>query len=377
MDFTWTEEQETIRRRAARFAAEYVAPYAAKWDREPSFPESAVRACARTGLTGLTVPKELGGPGASTVSYALAITEIAAACSSTAVTIAVTSMVAETIARLGTPEQQERYLPPLLSGEFAAGSFALSEPGAGSDAGALRTRAEYRDPDVVIHGEKSWISSGPYAGVFVVWARTGEGEGTRGMSAFLVEPSDPGFSVGRKEEKMGLRASPTVSLNFEDCHIPKERLLGETGRGFRIAMQALDGGRIGVASQALGIARAAIDVVERYYQVHSHRLGAFEKGRLAQMKAEFVAARLMILRAAWRKDNGVPFSAKAAMAKAFSTETANKICQEAVNLLGEDGCTDDYPVERLFRDCRVTTIYEGTSEIQRIVISRSFLRDAT
>lgn len=376
MDFTWTEEQETIRRRAATFAAEYVAPYAAKWDREPSFPEGAVRACARTGLTGLTVPKEFGGPGASTVSYALAITEIAAACSSTAVTIAVTSMVAETIARLGTPEQKEKYIPSLLNGEFVSGAFGLSEPGAGSDAGALRTRAEYGDLDVVLNGEKTWITSGSNAGVFVVWARTGEGEGTRGLSAFLVEPGDPGFSVGRKEEKMGLRASSTVSLSFEDCHIPKERLLGETGRGFRIAMQALDGGRIGVASQALGIARAAIDAVEQYYQVHSHRLGSFEKGRMARMKSEFVAARLMILRAAWRKDNGKPFSSKAAMAKAFSTETANKICQEAVNLLGEDGCTDDYPVERLFRDCRVTTIYEGTSEIQRIVISRSFLRDA-
>ncbi len=376
MEFAWNSDQEAVRQRAASFASEFLAPHAATWDQEESLPEGVLRACARSGLTGLTVPKEMGGPGESTVAYALAITELAAACSSTAVTVAVSSMVAETIASIGTPEQRERYLPSLLSGEFPAGSFALSEPGSGSDAGSLRTRAEIKGEQVYLNGEKSWITSGPFAGVFVVWARTGEGEGSRGVSTFLVEPSDPGFQVGRKEEKMGLRASPTVSLNFDDCRITSDRLFGEPGRGFRIAMQALDGGRIGVASQALGIARAAIDAVERYYEVHPHRRGAYEESRLAHMKSEFAAARLLILQAAWLKDEKKPFSAKAAMAKAYSTEAANTICQEALDLLGEDGCTNDYPVERLFRDVRVTTIYEGTSEVQRIVISRSFLSEA-
>lgn len=375
MDFRWTTEQETIRRRASRFAEEYLAPYAGDWDRTETFPEGAIRACARAGLTGLTVPKTAGGAGASAVAYALTITELAAACSSTAVTVAVTSMVAETIARLGTPQQKERYLLPLLEGDMTAGSFALSEPGAGSDAGSLRTKARTEKDTVILDGEKSWISSGASAGVFVVWARTGEGEGAKGISTFLVEPHDPGFRIGRKEEKMGLRASSTVSLIFENCQIPAHRLFGETGKGFRIAMQALDGGRIGVASQALGIARRALEAVDQYYEVHPHRKNAAETICLAKLKAKFAAARLMTLQAAWCKDQGKPFSVQAAMAKAYSTETANLICQEAVNLLGEDGCTDNYPVERLFRDCRVTTIYEGTSEIQRIVISRSLMRD--
>lgn len=375
MDFNATAEQQKIRQRAAEFAEEFLTPYAAEWDRTETFPESAVRACARSGLTGLTVPRDMGGPGASTVAYALTITELAAACSATAVTVAVTSMVAETIARLGTAVQRQQYLPRLLSGEFVAGSFALSEAGAGSDAGSLRTRAVVQDNQVVLQGDKSWITSGPYAGVFVVWARTGEGDKTKGITAFLVEPTDPGFFVGRREEKMGLRASPTVSLLFEDCQIPAHRLLGDMGKGFRIAMQALDGGRIGVASQALGIARKALETVDRYFDVHPHRWQTTEQACVARLKAQFAAARLMTLQAAWLKDQGKPFSAKAAMAKAYSTETANLICQEAVALLGDDGCTDDYPVERLFRDCRVTTIYEGTSEIQRIVISRSFVRD--
>jgi hypothetical protein len=375
MDFSLTSEQEALRRRAANFAAEYIMPYAEQWSGEGRFPEEAVRSCARYGLTGLTVPQSYGGLGASTVAYSLVITELAAACASTAVTVAVSSMVAETICKFGTKAQQERYLPSILNGEFAAAAFALSEAGAGSDASSLRTSGVYEGNDVIIDGEKMWISSGTHSGVFVVWVRTAEGDGAKGISAFLVEPTDPGFKVSRKEEKMGLRASTTVSLEFDACRIPISRRLGEAGKGFRIAMQALDGGRIGVASQALGIARAALEAVDRYVDVHRHALNNVRRARLSELKIEYLAARLLTLQAAWLKDQGGAFSPQAAMAKAYSTETANLICQEAITLLGEDACTDAYPLERLFRDSRVTTIYEGTSEVQRIVISRSFLRE--
>lgn len=375
MHFQLTSEQEEIRSRARSFAMEHLAPYAAQWERDEQFPEAACRACAEHGLTGLTVPQEFGGPGASTIAYSLAITELAAGCSSTGVTIAVTSMVADTLARLGTPEQRERYLPSLLDGRFVAGSFALSEPGAGSDASSLRTRGVVEGEYLCINGEKSWITSGTHAGVFVVWVRSEEAAGAQGITTYLVEPGDPGFRVGRKEDKMGLCASSTVSLEFADCRIPLSRKLGQAGKGFRVAMQALDGGRIGVASQALGIARHALDCVDRYIADKGLQLNAEQAARLAKQKSDFAAARLMTLQAAWLKDHKKPFSDKAAMAKAYSTETANQICQEAVFLLGEEGCTDAYPVERLLRDCKVTTIYEGTSEVQRIVISRALLRE--
>lgn len=375
MDFQLTTEQREIQQKAEAFALEHLRPYAGQWDREETFPQEACEACAAQGLTGLTVPKEMGGPGQNSVAYSLAITALAAGCSATAVTVAVSSMVAETIASLGTDAQREAYLPSLLDGRFTAGSFALSEPGSGSDAGALRTKGVASGDDLIINGEKSWISSGTHAGVFVVWVRSEEGEGTRGITTFLVEPNDPGFRVGRKEDKMGLRASSTVSLEFVDCQIPQHRLLGSPGKGFRVAMQALDGGRIGVSSQALGIAQRALDTVAQYVQDKGISLDREQQARLAKHKADFISARLLTLQAAWLKDHKKPFSHQAAMAKAYSTETANRICQDAVLLLGEDGCTDEYPAERLLRDCKVTTIYEGTSEVQRIVISRALLRD--
>ncbi|HAA53813.1 MAG TPA: acyl-CoA dehydrogenase [Myxococcales bacterium] len=375
MNFQLTQEQQDIQQRAANFAAEYVAPYAAEWDRDETFPADAIKACAEHGLTGLTVPKEKGGHGASSISYALAIMELAKACSSTAVTVAVSSMVAETISHYGTQEQIDKYIPKILSGEYIAGSFALSEPGAGSDAGALNTKVQFEGDDVIINGEKCWISSGTHAGVFVVWTRTGEGEGTRGITTYLVEPEDEGFHIGRKEDKMGLRASTTVSLQFEDCRVPQSRKMGESGRGFRIAMTALDGGRIGVASQALGIAMRAIEETHTYLKRTQDTLNGEQRQWLAEMTSKASAAKLLILRAAWLKDQKRPFSEKAAMAKAYSTEIANEICQRAVALLGEAGCNEETAVERLFRDCKVTTIYEGTSEVQRIVISRSILRD--
>ena len=375
MDFRLTAEQQEIQQKAAKFAAEYLAPNAAKWGREEIFPAEACQACAQHGLTGLTVPKAFGGPGASSVAYGLTILELAAGCSSTAVTIAVSSMVAETIGYFGTPEQKEKYLPALLDGTFVSGSFALSEPSAGSDAGSLGTKCVVDGNDFVLNGEKTWISSGTHSGVFVVWVRTGDQAGTKGISTVLVEPGDPGFRIGRKEEKMGLRASSTVSLHFDDCRIPRDRMFGVEGKGFRIAMKALDGGRIGVSAQALGIARAALETTHRYYREKGIEPTGEQRARIAQMETEWQAAKLLMLQAAWLKDQKRDFSAKAAMSKAYCTETANRVCQTAVDLLGEEGCTDAYPVERLMRDVKVTTIYEGTSEVQRIVISRSLLRD--
>ena len=374
MNFSFTPEEEAIQAKARAFMQAEVAPHAARWEREEHFPAEVLCAYAKEGMVGLTVPKALGGAGASSVGYALSIMEIAQACSATAVTVAVSSMVAEVLAHFATPAQQEEFLRPLLRGEMAAGSFALSEPGAGSDAGSLRTSMRIDGEEGIINGEKSWISSGTHAGVFIVWVRD-HGEGNKGISTVLVSPKDAGFSIGRREEKMGLRASSTVSLHFGDCKIPvAARRLSGQGGGFRIAMIALDGGRIGVSSQAWGIAKAALDGLRRARQTLQRPLRGEEKAMLAKMESELYAARGLILRAAWLKDRKRPFSAEAAMAKAFTTEAANRICQQALTLLGEEGCTPDYPLERLFRDCKVTTIYEGTSEIQRIVIARSLLR---
>ncbi|MCB9637831.1 MAG: acyl-CoA dehydrogenase family protein [Myxococcales bacterium] len=374
MDFRISPAEQDIQTRARRFAREHIAPHAAQWEREEHFPAETLRAYAQEGLVGLTVPKELGGPGASTVAYALSIMELAQACSATAVTVAVSSMVAEVLSRFATPEQHQRFLSPLLKGDFFAGSFALSEPGAGSDAASLRTSMQIDGDTGIINGEKTWISSGTHAGVFVVWVRD-NGEGSRGISTVLVSPEDPGFSVGRKEDKMGLRASSTVSLHFGDCRIPvNERRLSQQGGGFRIAMTALDGGRIGVSSQAWGIAKAAMTALRRGLQEQRGSLIGEERAMIAQMETELQAAYGLILRAAWLKDHKKPFSSQAAMAKAYATETANRVCQQAVTLLGEEGCTQLYPIERLLRDCKVTTIYEGTSEVQRIVIARSLMR---
>jgi alkylation response protein AidB-like acyl-CoA dehydrogenase len=374
MDFRISSEEQDIQTRARAFARASVAPYAGRWEQEEHFPAETLQAYAREGLVGLTVSKECGGPGASSVAYALSIMELAQACSATAVTVAVSSMVAEVLSRFATAEQQERYLLPILSGEFVAGSFALSEPGAGSDAASLRTQMQIDGDRGIINGEKTWISSGTHAGVFVVWVRD-NGEGSRGISTVLVQPDDVGFSIGRKEDKMGLRASSTVSLHFGDCLIPvAARRLSEKGGGFRIAMTALDGGRIGVSSQAWGIAKGAMDDLRDGLRQQGRSLLGEERAQIAQMESELLAARALILRAAWLKDQRKPFSAQAAMAKAFATESANRICQQAVTLLGEEGCTSLHSLERRLRDCKVTTIYEGTSEVQRIVIARSLMR---
>jgi len=378
VDFEPNETQAAVAAAARAFATGRVAPEAARNDREARFPEALVRELGSLGLLAVNAPAALGGSEAGAVAYALAVMEIAAADGSVAVTMAVTNMVAETIARFGTPAQRERCVPRLASGEWVAGSFALSEPHAGSDAAALATRAERRGDRWVLNGAKQWITSGDRAGVLVVWARTDASPGTRGITAFLVEGGTPGLVVGRHEDKMGLRASSTVSLTFEDCAVPLDAVLGEPGGGYKVALAALDGGRIGIAAQATGTMRAALEASARYARdrrAFGRPIADFQAiaFAIADLRTLHDAARLLTLRAAALKEAGRRFTREASMAKLFASEAAQKAVSQAVQIHGGYGYIDEFPVERYFRDARVQTIYEGTSEVQRLVIARELL----
>jgi alkylation response protein AidB-like acyl-CoA dehydrogenase len=377
MDLDLTETQQLIVRTARDYVERVIRPVAAELDREERFPREILAGLAELGLMGVNIPEALGGAEAGVVAYSLAMTEVARGCASTAVTMAVTNMVAEVIAKFGTAEQRERYVPRLTSGEYVAGAFALSEPEAGSDPGSMRTTAERTAEGWTLRGQKQWITSGAYAGVFVVWARTG-GPGTKGISAFLVEGETPGLKAGKHEDKLGLRASNTVPLTFDDCKVPEGALLGEIGGGFKIAMMALDGGRIGIASQALGIATAALEEAAEYARQRKQfnkPIAEFQaiQWMIADSKTELEASRMLALRAAQMKESGKPFSREAAMAKLYASEAANRICNRAVQIHGGYGYVRDFAAERHLRDVRVTTIYEGTSEIQRTVIARNAL----
>lgn len=378
MDFELNETQAMVRETARAFSDRVLRPRAAEFERAERVPAEVLKEMAELGLMGVNVPAALGGSEAGAVSYALAMREVARGCAATAVTMAVTNMVAEVITAFGTEAQREAYVPRLAGGEYVAGSFALSEPGAGSDPGAMRTTAERRGDGWVINGDKQWITSGDRAGVFVVWARTGA-KGTAGLSAFLVEGGAPGLRVGRREDKMGIRASSTVPLVFEDCVVPASALLGVEGGGFKIAMMALDGGRVGIGAQALGIGEGALDDARRYAldrQQFGKPIAEFQavQWMLADSHAELDAARWLVLRAAWLKESKRPFSQEAAMAKLTASETAWRVCNRAVQVHGGYGYTREFAVERRMRDSRVTMIYEGTSEIQRLVIARGALR---
>ncbi|MCU0684090.1 MAG: acyl-CoA dehydrogenase family protein [Polyangiaceae bacterium] len=380
LDFSPNPTQAMVQGAAREVSERRLRPVAAELERSERFPREQLRELADLGLMGVNVPSTYGGAEAGAVAYALAMMEIARGCASTAVTMAVTNMVAEVIVAFGTEAQRQRYVPRITSGEYVAASFALSEPEAGSDAGSLRTTAERVPGGWQLEGQKQWISSGAHAGVFVVWARTG-GAGSKGISCFLVEGGTPGLKIGRAEDKMGLRASNTVALTFEGCVVPESARLGEPEGGFKIAMMALDGGRIGIASQACGIASAALDEATNYAkdrQQFGRPIADFQgiQWHLANSRVELDAARALALRAAWRKEAKRPFAQEAAMAKLYASEAANRICQRAVQVLGGYGYTREFAVERHLRDVRVTTIYEGTSEIQRTVIARNVLRGA-
>jgi butyryl-CoA dehydrogenase len=382
MNFELNEEHKIIQDMAAKFAKRELEPVAAELDQTKNreILKANLKKLAELGFMGLNVDPEYGGTGAGATAFSLVMTELGRACASTAVTTSVTNMVAECIQVVGTEEQKRKHIPPLCSGEYAAGSFGLTETCAGSDPAAMRTAAVLDGDHYILNGHKIFISSAEYAGVFVVWAVTDKSAPKgKGISAFLVEPTFPGFKVGKDEKKLGQHGSSTNELIFEDCRVPKENLLGKPNDGFRIAVAELAGGRIGIGSMALGIGLAAMDFAINYakervqFDVPIARQQAIQ-WMIADNYTKLEAARLLLLRAAFRKDQGQSYAKEASMAKLYATEAANKACYDAIQILGGYGYTQDFPVERYFRDVRVTSIYEGTSEIQRIIIARELLK---
>lgn len=379
MDLKFTAEHEMMRKMVRDFAEKDVAPLAAELDEKGVVPFENIKTMGRLGLLGLTAPEEYGGCGADTISYVIAIEELAKACASTAIVMAVqNSLVNYGLAKFGTEEQKQKYLTKLVTGEWI-GAFALTEPGAGSDAAAQRTTA-VRDGDFyVLNGSKHFITNGGIADVVIVFAMTDKSKGSRGISAFIVEKTFPGFSVGKEENKMGIRGTNTNELIFEDCRVPAENLLGEEGQGFKIAMIVLDAGRIGVGAQAVGIAQAAFEAAVEYAKTREQfgapiaRLQAIQ-WMIADMATRIEAARLLVYNAALKKDSGERFTKEAAMAKLFASETADFVVDCALQIHGGYGYMKEYPVERYYRDARITRLYEGTSEIQRLVIAHQVLR---
>jgi butyryl-CoA dehydrogenase len=374
VNFSLSEDQLAVQQTAREFAQSEVLPKAAEIDRAHRHPAELVQRMAELGFLGMAVPEPYGGAGLDHVSYALAIEEIARACASTAVIMSVNnSLVCDPLYRFGTEAQKQAWLVPLASGKLL-GCFALSEPEAGSDAAAQKTTATLDGADWILQGTKNWITNGPVADVCVLFAMTDRPAGHKGISAFIVPLGHPGVRVGPPDDKLGIRGSKSSQIFLDDVRLSGAHLLGEVGAGFRIAMGTLDGGRIGIAAQALGIARAALEDSLAYAQqrrtfgklIAQHQAIAF---KLADMATEIDAARLLTLRAAWLKDGKHPYGKEAAMAKLYASDVANRAAREAIQIFGGNGYVTEYPVERHFRDAKITEIYEGTSEIQRLVIA--------
>ena len=369
-------DHEQIRDAVRAFVAHEVTPHAAAWDRDATFPKQALKGLAALGLFGVFVPEELGGAGLDYTALAVALEEVAAGDGATSTILSVNNCpVCNILLNYGSAAQQERWLKPLARGDLL-GAFALTEPHAGSDASALRTTARKDGDHYVLDGAKQFITSGRNGDVAIVFAVTDKGAGKKGISAFIVPTATPGYSALRLEEKLGQHASDTAALLFENCHIPAENMIGEPGQGYRIALSSLEGGRIGIASQSIGMARAALEAALRY----AHERTAFDQPlfnhqavqfRLADMATQVEAARALALHAAALKDAGRPCLKEAAMAKLFASEMAEKVCSDAIQIHGGYGYVSDFPVERIYRDARVTQIYEGTSDIQRILIGRA------
>ena len=375
MNFQLTKEQEFVQKMVRDFAKNEVEPLAADIDQEHRFPVETVEKMAKYGLMGIPFPTKYGGAGGDEVSYAITVEELARVCASTAVIVSAhTSLCCWPIYAYGTEEQKMKYLPDLLKGR-KLGAFGLTEPNAGTDAGGQQTRAVLDGDEWVLDGAKVFITNGGYADTFVVMAMTDKKKGTHGgISSFIVEKGDPGFSIGKTEDKMGIHASSTTELIFQNCRIPKDRLLGEVGDGFKVALSTLDGGRIGIASQALGIAQGAFDVTVDYMKARKQfgkRLSQMQalQFEMAELKTRIHAARLLVYRAAFLEDAHQPYGEAAAMAKLFAAETAMKVTTKCVQFHGGYGYTCDYPVERMMRDAKITEIYEGTSEVQKLVIA--------
>jgi alkylation response protein AidB-like acyl-CoA dehydrogenase len=383
MNLDLTEEQKLIQDTAREFAQAELEPVAAALDQngDEQIFYGNLRKLSELGFMGLNVSDEYGGAEAGVIAFSLALTEIARACASTAVTVSVNNMVCEVIQALGSDEQKENYIPKICSGEYLAGAFGLTEPGAGSDPASMTTSAVRQGDEWLLNGSKIFITSGSCAGIFVVWAVTDpEAPKGKGVSVFLVEPGVEGFEIGRAEKKMGQHASSTNELLFQNCRIPESALMGTLNDGFRVAVSELAGGRIGIGSLALGVGLAAMDAATRYAleRVQFNKsISEFQaiQWKIADRYTELEAARLLLMNAAYRKEQGRSFAKEASMAKLFATESANQACYDALQILGGYGYTRDYPVERYTRDARITTIYEGTSEIQRLIIARSILND--
>ncbi|MBB6217574.1 butyryl-CoA dehydrogenase [Anaerosolibacter carboniphilus] len=379
MQFQLTREQEMVRKMLKDFTENEVKPLAAEVDETERFPVETVEKMNRYGMMGMIVPKEYGGAGADEVSYAITVEELSRACGTTGVICSAhNSLACWPILKYGTEEQKKKYLVPLAKGE-KIGAFGLTEPNAGTDAAGQQTIAVLDGDEWVLNGTKIFITNGGAADTYVIFAMTDRSKGVKGISAFIVEKGTPGFSIGKKEKKMGIRGSATTELIFENCRIPKENLLGSIGKGFGIAMSTLDGGRIGIAAQALGIAQGALDETIKYIQQREQfgkPIGKFQALQfdVADMETRVNAARWMVYNAAWRKSAGLSYGKEAAMAKLFAAETAMAVTTKAVQLHGGYGYTQDYPVERMMRDAKITEIYEGTSEVQRMVIAAAVIK---
>ncbi len=379
MEFGLSKQHEMLRQMYREFAETEVKPLAAEVDEEEKFPEETVAKMAKAGFFGIPIPKEYGGEGGDDLGYAMAVEELARVCATTSVIISAhTSLCAWPILKFGTEAQKQKYLVPLAKGEHI-GAFGLTEPNAGTDASMQQTTAVLDGDAYVLNGSKIFITNAEKASTYIIMAMTDKTQGTRGISAFIVEKGMPGFSFGLPEKKMGIRGSHTCELIFEDVRVPKENLLGKEGMGFKIAMQTLDGGRIGIAAQALGIAEGALAETITYVKERKQfgrTLSAFQNTQfqLADLANQIEAARLLVYRAAWCKQSGLPYTVPAAHAKLFAAECAMKVTTKCVQLYGGYGYTRDYPVERMMRDAKITEIYEGTSEVQRMVISGSLLR---
>lgn len=374
MDFSLSKTEELFLQMIREFAEKEVKPLAAEVDEEERFPLETVEKMAKIGLMGIPVPVKYGGAGGTNLMYGMAVEELSRVCGTTGVVLSAhTSLCCAPIMENGTEEQKMKYLPRLASGEWI-GAFGLTEPNAGTDAAMQQTTAVLDGDHYVLNGNKIFITNAVYAHVYVIFAMTDKSLGNKGISAFIVEKGTPGFSIGKKEKKMGIRGSATTELVFEDCRIPKENLLGQQGKGFAIAMKTLDGGRVGIAAQALGIAQGAMDETIKYTKERKQfgrSISQFQNTQfqMADMETKVQATRLLVRSAHWKKDNGMPYSVDAAMAKLFAAETAMEVTTKAVQLHGGYGYTREYPVERMMRDAKITEIYEGTSEVQRMVIA--------
>ena len=374
MDFRLSDEHKLLCEMYEKFAQNEVKPLAQEVDEEEKFPLETVKKLGRYGMMGIPFPKEYGGAGGDSLAYVMAVEELSKVCGTTGVVVSAhTSLCCSPIYEFGTESQKRKYLPKLLSGEYI-GAFGLTEPGAGTDAAGQQTKAVLDGDHWVLNGTKIFITNAGHADIFIIFAMTDKSLGTRGISAFIVERTFEGFRVGKEEKKMGIRGSSTCELIMENCIVPKENLLGDINKGFKIAMKTLDGGRIGIAAQALGIGEGAIDEAVKYVKERKQfgkRISQFQNTqfKLADMRTRMQAAKWLVYAAAMKKDSGEPYSEDAAMAKLFAAEAASEVTREAVQLFGGYGYTREYPVERMMRDAKITEIYEGTSEVQRMVIA--------